>query len=569
MIFFSKYQPCRLKKVLSSVAMGGGFHNRRRRNGHSEGQGMALDPNPQEMPQVLIRNWEGGSVDDVVRFLQNKTRLQLRNAHLEGNVVKAQCRTQDVGVFERWNGARFAGRSLNVQVQKPTAPDSAVQLLENFLRSRYDPGTQLLNLANMRGDPILAGAGLFSTPTRTSKMFQALMKLAGELLPGVRSVSLESNDMQDVTNVTQLAQTYPKLENLSLANNRIASTRGLSVWRNKFPMLRELVLAGNPLMPAQSAEVVAMFPRLIILDSVQVRSEADLPSNSLPVPTKLTFFENAEIQQMATAFLTNFFGLWDVNREGLLQLYDALSEFTLCYNAATPRLSLANNTHTGRTGPYISESRNLMRTSTANARHHRVALGPEAVMRVFAHIPRTKHDLAKPGAFAIDAWQVHGIRQQGDTGVLMSVHGEFVDQDTNFPRSFDRTLIVVPSPTGAMVIASDMLTVRSHSAMPQPDLRTDQGTPGTAAPAPPAAGTPVPAGPVPAATQPQLQQPSQLEAGPGPVAAANMVQALMQQTHLNAHYAELCAKQANFDLGVALSLFQQSRANLPPDAFAG
>lgn len=564
--------------------MGGGFHNRRRRNGQSEGQGMAIDSQPQEMPQVSIRNWEGGSVDDVVRFLQNKTRLQLRNPHLEGNVVVAQCRKQDVGVFERWNGARFAGRSLSLQVQKPAAPDSAVHLLENFLRSRYDPATQLLNLANMRGDPILTGAGLFSTPTRTSKMFQALMKLAGELLPGVRSVSLESNDMQDVTNVTQLSQTYPKLENLSLANNRITSTRGLSVWRNKFPLLRELVLAGNPLMPAQSAEVVAMFPRLLILDSVQVRSEAELPSNSLPVPMKLTFFENPEIQQMATAFLTNFFGLWDVNRDGLLQLYDALSEFSLCYNAATPRLSLANNTHTGRTGPYIAESRNLMRTSTANARHHRVALGPEAVKRVFNHIPRTKHDLSKPGAFAIDAWQVHDIRQQGDTGVLMSVHGEFVDQDTDFPRSFDRTLIVVPSPTGAMVIASDMLTVRSHSAMPQPDPQPNQPVPGPipGAPVPgaPVPGAPVPGAPVPAPSalpgqpmpaplqnQPPIQQAPQLNPGPGP--EANVVQALMQQTRLNAHYAELCAKEANFDLGVAFSLFEQSRSNLPPDAFSG
>ena len=73
--------------------------------------------------------------------------------------------------------------------------------------------------------------------------------------------------------------------------------------------------------------------------------------------------------------------------------------------------------------------------------------------------------------------------------------------------------------------------------------------------------------PAPLQNQPPIQQAPQLNPGPGP--EANVVQALMQQTRLNAHYAELCAKEANFDLGVAFSLFEQSRSNLPPDAFSG
>jgi nuclear RNA export factor len=387
-------------------------------------------------------------------------------------------------------------------------------------------------------------------------MFLALMKVA-EDLRDVETVSLANNELVDVNWVTTLAQTYPGLKNLSLANNRISNMRGLEPWRHKFKQLRELILAGNPVVqndPTYKDQILRMFPRLVILDGQVVRDESQLDVLKLPQPIRQTFFENGDIQMMATNFLANYFRLFDDDRQQLLQLYDDMSTFSLSVNSGAPRVLVANPKPQSWAA-YISLSRNLQKVTTVTARNNRLYTGPQAIGNVFRRLPATKHDLSNASKFSIEAWRTTGVRDAADTGVIICVHGEY-DEPQNMTRSFDRTFIVLPGPNGSMIVASDILTVRAWAGS---DAWKEGG-----AVTPQPSGTPAPA-PVPTSQHVQPGIPPELN-GLTPEQMA-VVEKLMIETRLTPQYARMCAEQANFDLVRAAALFQQSRQQLPPNAF--
>lgn len=557
---------------------------RRRQNG-----GMAVDQptRPAEqikVPFVEIRNWEGGPFADLVSFVERRAKIALQQPKQVGNVVSAQITASETRDAEKLSGVRFSGNRLSIKVvYKPVTPSpetsQTIQILRDFLNQRYVPAAGLLDLSAMMGDATLQAHGFLANAATALKTFQALMKIAKSALPRVVSVKLDANGLADGELVAHVASTYPGLLNLSLANNMLASVQSLAALRNKLPALRELVLAGNPVQqhPAyesQVREVVQMFPKLLIIDGLQVRDEAQLPGNALPLPLKPTFFEDDGVAQVVPHFLTNFFMLWDTNRPGLLPLYDDASLFSMCYNAAAPHLPSSKPAPQS----YISNSRNLERNSSQHARHNKVHVGAARIHEAFAALPASRHDLANAAAFAIDAWKVSDVRAFGDTAIIISVHGEFVETAKNEPRSFDRCLVVLPGPSSYLV-ASDMLTVRMHAQLP---VATAGAAPTPAPAQMPAAAAPVPvqAGQVPGQVPGQAPGMAPgvapgvaagmapgMAPGQAPGQAADLVQEVMRQTRLTQGYAEMCLQQANFDLAAALQLFQQYRAQLPPDAF--
>lgn len=544
--------------------------HRRKRNDAYDDHG-----NQGNQVKVEVRGWEGGSRDDLVAFLLRKANIRLMNPSTSGPVLSAYVKKFEAAPLLKFSGIRFAGAPLKITLADgqdggnggaSSGKLQTVEMLRNFLSSRYNEQAKYLDLQALRHDQYLVSNNLFSSASTESKMFVALMKVA-EDLRNVETVSLADNDLIDVNWVTTLAQTYPGLKNLSLANNRIAGMRGLEPWRHKFRQLRELILAGNPLVtnePTYKDQVLRMFPRLVILDGQVVRDESQLDVLRLPQPVRQTFFENPDIQSMATGFVANYFRLFDEDRQQLLQLYDDASTFSLSVNSGAPRV-LISNPKPQSWSAYISLSRNLQKVTTVTARNNRLYTGPQAIGGVFRRLPPTKHDLAQAHKFSIEAWRVPDVRVAGDTGVMICVHGEY-DEPQNIIRSFDRTFIVLQGPAGNMIVSADIMTVRAWAGSDAwKETGSHPGTPG---------GTPVPTGPPPPANSPAP--------GPGvsPVPQGippelngltpeqiSIVEKLMIETRLNAQYARMCAEQANFDLGQAAALFQQSRAQLPPNAF--
>lgn len=505
---------------------------------------------------VEIRNWQGGSKDDLIRFINKKSQIRLQSVYITGPILHASVRSNEAGIIRKYNGIRFAGASLDITTpndngseQQSQQTQSAVKLLETYLQNHYLPEAKLLNLAGMKDDPFLIENGLMATASTSSKMFPAMMKVASLNIPHVESVSLDANGLTDIISVTTLASTYPNLKNLSLANNAIARIKAFENWRHKFPHLRELILTGNPITttPTYKADMIKLFPRLVMLDGQIVQDPSQIDTPRLPVPIKQNFFENPEIQSISAGFLTSFFDFYDRDRSQLMPLYDGHSTFSLNVNTVAPR-ALVQGTAPSWSA-YISYSRNLDKITSSKARLNRLSIGPDSIASVFQRLPATKHDLKNPEKFSLDVWKINSVRVPGDQAIMISVHGEFEEAPNSFIRSFDRSLILVPGPNG-MIVSSDMLTLRPYSGFDAWKESQAQAPP--AQPAPQIVNNNVPD----ALKQlgPEQQQ---------------VVQHLMQETRLNAEFALMCAQQAQFNYQQALELFQQSQASnsIPPNAF--
>ncbi|KAK9471033.1 uncharacterized protein V1510DRAFT_235817 [Dipodascopsis tothii] len=471
------------------------FNNGRAQGGDID---MAIDgADGESTTEIEIRGWQGATVFDLVGFITRKCQITLQGAKAHGPVVRARIPTGKLEALLKWTGIRFAGDSLTFSVAGDngagTAPvggsgglssnaESTITVLRKFLESRYSAENQLLNLTSMASDGYLQANGMFSSLTTSSKMFPAMMKVASMDLKAVESVSLASNQLDDVASVTTLSQTYPHLKNLSLADNNLTQWRNLDPFRGKFREIRELIMTGNPItsLPNYQSEMLRRFPSLKILDGVVVES-IDLgcasasfnnSSNSfavniqkLPIATLAGFFETDEIQNIVMDFLGKFLHVYDNDRSQLQPLYDNLSQFSLAVNTTAARVSSGVQNWSA----YIPLSRNLTRISSPAARVARVAVGERAILELMQRVPATRHDLSDPQKFAIEALTVHGLRAQGDTGIMLVVHGEFEEvpsggtpNQQSMRRSFDRTILLLPvAETRSMLVVSDMLTIRA------------------------------------------------------------------------------------------------------------
>lgn len=569
--------------------------------------------------KVEFRNWQAGSRDNLVDFIFKKTRIPLNNVRVSGPVLHAVVNKTDSRVLAKYNGIRFAGSSLDIRVLdsennnnngggQSSETRHTIQLLDDYLNNHYNADLKLLNLDNMPNDPFLVSNGLFSSESTQSKIFPALMKIAENRLSTVESVSLGSNGLSNVSVVTTLAATYPRLKNLSLANNNISNIDALDPWRHKFTHLRELILSGNPITasPTYQPDILKLFPRLVVLDGQVIRDESQLDLIRMPVSIRHNFSENNEIGNIAGNFLATFFELYDRDRSQLMQLYDDQSTFSLNLNSNSLRqlggTGGMQHSNTNDWSAYIPLSRNLFKITSSNGRLSRLSVGPQSIAHVFQRLPPTQHDLKAPEKFSVDIWNVKDIRTVGDQAIMIYVHGEFLEQNNN-KRSFDRSLVLLPGPTGNMIVTSDMLTIRPYSGFDSwkespngnnGDINSNNNNTQSLASSsiqPSVSGSTTPNGILNLQQQqqppaPQLQpiQPTnaQIPALTVPPSIVNtelikhlspaqqlVVRTLIEKTRLTTNYALMCAEQAQFNLQQALQLFEQSKAQnlIPPEAF--
>ncbi|GMG55957.1 unnamed protein product [Ambrosiozyma monospora] len=531
------------------------------------------------------------------------------NSPLLRATVKSQ---RDADVVVKLSGARFANDVVRIRIIDTiggtgTNTPNTIDLLKSFIASRYDANLKMLNLEGMVHDQTLISNGLFNTASTNSKFFTALMKIALQQKIDVQSVNLAGNDMNDYSKyLTELSLHFPKVKNLSLANNKISKLDFFTKVRNRFSLLRELIISGNPIVNMNfHADIVKLFPRLVVLDGTPVRDEAKLNAiMTFPVPTAPMFFETPDLQKVATNFISTYLQMWDNQRMDLLSLYTAESQFSFMTDSI--QIGEAANAPANSWNNYTFGSRNLKKISGAKQRQAKLNIGQEAIGQAFQSLVQTKHTLQEhPELYSVETTTYPTLN-----GMHIVVHGEFEETGqpqqpqqqgfqkgrghyrSNNPsqqrgilqkRSFDRSFVVVPGNGGSFLIVSDMLLVKVHNEAPAWKIAQSQGTPvpaaaPTALASAPAIGVPgaLPTGPTATNAIPSLT--------PGvvnPVAAAlppdvaakltpiqqELILKIMGETKLNVQFTLMLCEQSGWNYEVAGQNFLSSRAQIPPNAF--
>lgn len=630
----------------------GGFHNNNQLNRNNNGNN---NFNPQNINNfvnanaipVEITGWNGASMEDCIKFISRKCRIIVSNAVIDNatGVLKGYVKNnKEADDLCTWSGVKFAGQSLKItkSIQQNSFTNqmggssvgngnSTIETISEFLKSRYQADIKLLNLTAVQQDPTLISKGFFASISTTSKFFPALMKVASELKLDVESIDLSGNNLNDLNTISALSQSFPLLKNLSLLNNNFSRLKVFESWRHKLNFLRELILVNNPLLNNITnindvnnikLELMKTFPRLIVLNGEVLRNEEMLGFNltlKFDHPQQM-FFQDDDIQGLSTNFVTNFFKIWDTNRQELMGLYQNESQFSILVDSAHPYLiNTQHSTHnnfgsSGHTdfGYYIPHSRNLTKISAAKSRINKLAIGQEQIFKSFSQLPKTKHDLInKPNDFSMEA-----VRFPQLNGVLITIHGSFQElaQPDNLdgfnsggagPRgnnkfsnhknkrvplsdkSFDRIFLVIPNVNGGMVLASDSLIIRNNSGSEawneNSSIIQSSNVSPAPVPAPAPAPTPTPApAPAPApmvapgmpnAPQTVPNAPSVADLPDNVKSMFNTIQQellvkILLETNLNLQYGVMLCEQSNWDYQLCILNFKNSEPSLPREAYA-
>ncbi|VEU21464.1 DEKNAAC102271 [Brettanomyces naardenensis] len=579
----------------------GGYKNNNYHNSNSSSNGFmnpqqSLDRanafNSSNMVSVQIQGWTNASEPDLVSFISRKAKIALQNveSNRSTGVLTASVRNaHEAEEVRKCSGIRFAGATLNVQIIDPAnggrsqVTQNTVELLRSFLRTRFNPSAKMLDLTNMVNDPTLVQNGLFSNPNTSSKFFPALMKLANQDKLDIESVNLSDNLLDDHCKyLVDLAASYPNLKNLAIGNNNIRRMEFFDRLKTKFAYLRELIVSGNPIVATNDANIlkgiVDIFPRLIILNGQQVRDESKVNAIfNFPVATKSMFFETPDLSKVAANFIATFLTMWDGQRLNLLQLYTPDSQFS--YQVDTTHLGETPMSSTTNWSYYLSHSRNLKRVSGARPRMSRLYIGTEAIGKAFQGLPKTKHSLQEfPALYSMETTSFPPLN-----GMQITLHGEF--NETGPPehpaqdhrptgrfnkygsnqarggqlekRSFDRTLIVVPGPSGGFIVASDLLLVKPYA-----------GNSAWLEHKAPAVAPIIPAVPANGVHQvlPNQVLPSDV-ASKLSAEQQQLVVKIMHETRLNLQFTIMLCEQSNWNYATAGQNFANSKSQIPPQAY--
>jgi nuclear RNA export factor len=474
----------------------------------------------------------------------------------------------------RLNGYTYAGAPLTIEETtdpfpgtRPSAKDSSEpktsetkDKLLAVLAARYNPEQKLLDFSALGTDQTLFSMGAFGSKALAEKSFKALLRLTAmhydnpaKREAAIQAVSIANNEILDVGEVFTLAHTLPRLRRLDLSGNKLEDFSKLSKWRHEFRRLEELHLVGNPVtnLPNYPSQVTEWFPNLQILDGRRVRTpeeaaealKAWFPVPLPHLPSNLRDGEN----NVASSFIRGFFTHYDHDRVSLIrQFYDDESIFSLMIGSNS------------ETDVYYNYSRNLELVGVRSpATQQRLFGGANVIAELWSRLPATRHfDLDQAGEWQIDCHTFPSLADpsgQGPAmGLTITTYSRFEEINPTLQvsgmRAFSRAFVLGPSKPGSTHpyrVVSDELTLRAWIP-----LETDD-----AIPAPPAEAV---ATTLAAPAAPSLTEEQQLW----------MVQEVMKRTGMNAEYSRLCLTgAANWNLDLALQVFNEKRAELPAEAF--
>ncbi|KAF5021249.1 hypothetical protein F66182_6718 [Fusarium sp. NRRL 66182] len=511
----------------------------------------------------------GGGLNDLLGFMERKAgsfrtgskrRVAIKKSHYVGDYVYIGASEEDAEELIKLNTFTFAGAPLEV-IKVDEIPDRgrAVESketqelrtqLKDILSQRYIGGNKLLKLDALASDAHLVTLGMFESHDRALKTFKGLMAIcdglfqtAKEKQDAIESISLASNNIDDVAQVEVVATTFPHLKNLDMSGNQVGSMQALQPWKGKFKHLETIYMTGNPIEaadPNYPATLLEWFPRLQNINGSQLRTpeqiaEREAALRPKPIPQNGPDFR--DVGGVGENFLLEFFSGYDGDRPGLAsRFYDEDSQFSISVD--TRPAPDADAPAPIPWASYIKLSRNLTKITTINARIQRLFRGSNSIQDAWKTLPITQHPDIKQelSRYIMDCHPLQGLvdpsgqNAGGVDGLIISVHGEFEEQDPNTSatgrRSFSRTFVLGPAKPGRGMIrvVSDMLSLRAYSPLPNVF----------------AASAPAPA-PAPAA---QHQA---------------MIAELSKQTGMTAQYSEMCLTQVNWEFDKALAIFHEKK----------
>lgn len=474
---------------------------------------------------------------------------------MRGDFVYITTSKEDAQEILKVNNFMFANATLHITEEpegvpsQDAAPMSSTALeikeqLRGVLSTRYDVNTKLLNLSSLGDDPCLNQMGFFAGGSTPEKMFRALMAICDSLFKtpeakrdAVVSISLAGNNINDVLQIMSLSDTFPDTINLDLSRNQFKDLKALQKWRHRFRNLQTLLLHENPIEstnPDYKAEVVTWFPKLLNLNGIQVRTPEQVAAASRPTPIPQSGPDFRDIGGVGEGFVTEFLSLYDVDRRGLAsKYYDEQSTFSVAVNNQPPRVP---NAPLPAWGAYLKFSRNHMRISHLPSRQQRLFAGVNQIQALWQQLPATRHPSlpAHLDKYLVDCHPIHGLADPagqnplGVDGMIMTVHGEFEDQEAgaakSTKRSFSRTFVLGPGAPGKnpIRVVSDMLLIKAFADLPT----------------------------LASATQAPMTDDQRKE---------QMLLELCRQTGMTPEYSRLCLDGANWNFDQALASFHEKK----------
>ncbi|KAJ2976851.1 hypothetical protein NUW58_g7986 [Xylaria curta] len=519
---------------------------------------------------------EGGGVKELLSFLERKAQsigqttrhIRIKKSQMKGDLVYITASKDDAQEILKVTNFTFAGATLRIAEAPEGLPDrgstplssTALEIKEQLrgvLSSRYDVNAKLLNLSALGEDSTLQQMGFFNGDSTPEKMFRALMAVCDGLFKtaqakrdAVVSISLAGNNVNDVLQVMSLTDTFPDIVNLDLSRNQLKDLKALQKWRYRLRSLQTLLLSENPIEVANlnyKVEIISWFPRLQNLSGTQVRTPeqvavAEAASRPTPIPQSGPDFR--DIGGVGEGFITEFLSLYDADRHNLAgKYYDEQSTFSIAVNTQSPHTP---NVPLPTWGAYIKFSRNHTRINHPPARQQRLFTGVNQIQALWQQLPRTQHPslTAHLDKYVVDCHPIHGLADptgqnpSGVDGMIMTIHGEFEDQEPGTTktakRSFSRTFILGPGAPGRhpIRVVSDMLSVKAFKTLP-PSVATPQQT---------------------VTAEDQQKE--------------HMLLELCKQTGMTTQYSKFCLESAAWNFHQALTSFLEKKAQLPQEAFA-
>ncbi|KAJ7284540.1 hypothetical protein C8J57DRAFT_1288772 [Mycena rebaudengoi] len=456
-------------------------------------------------------------------------------------------------------------------------PPRTVDHWYEFVKKRWNPETKCLNLDSIAEDDVVRKYNLLAPGAGggTAREAGVIFKLASRLQPPVETLSLANNQLNG-QHLSYLDKYLPQIANLSLQNNSMRGWKDLdsiSSRRGKLLHLRELVFMGNPLRETEyqnghadryKREIARRFVTLELLDQeaiaqisfdVTAGDPATAVAVEVPAPSATTFpfemgpsFIDGVDPSLVSTFLSRFFPAFDAQRPSLADVYTPASTFSYSANTSIPQRARIEGVYTSRETP---NQRKLEWTAwlgggSRNLRPAALHIGSQDIVQALVKLPLTQHDiLGAPEKFCVDAF-LAGV------GLLVIVHGQFVEAPSQGIRSFDRTFMLAPAPEGSrakmngwdVVILSDQWTIRAYS-------KHDAWTPG------PMLVQATLESNKPAQSTPNLPPDQQVLLNSLPEAQRPLVIQVCGRTRLNVKFALECLVGNEWNLERAIANFNQ------------
>ncbi|TRX96737.1 hypothetical protein FHL15_002403 [Xylaria flabelliformis] len=517
---------------------------------------------------------EGGGLKELLTFLERKAQsigqiqrhIRIKKSQMRGDFVYITASKEDAQEILKVNNFMFAGATLHIVEAPEGVPGDSTSLsstaleikegLRVVLSSRYDVSAKLLNLSSLGEDPSLNQMGFFSGASTPEKMFRALMAVCDGLFKtaqakrdAVVSISLAGNSVNDVSQILSLTDTFPDIVNLDLSRNHFKDLKALQKWRHRLRSLQTLLLNENPIevsVPNYRAEMTTWFPKLLNLSGTQVRTPEQVAAEeaaSRPTPIPQGGPDFRDISGVGEGFITEFLALYDADRHNLAaKYYDEQSTFSIAVNTQSPH---APDVPVPTWGAYIKFSRNHIRINHPPARQQRLFTGLNQIQALWQQLPPTQHPnlAAHLDRYLVDCHPIHGLADPagqnplGVDGMIMTIHGEFEDQEPGTSktakRSFSRTFVLGPGAPGRnpIRVVSDMLSVKAFKNLPASTSASQTAT-----------------------TDSQQKE--------------QMILELCRQSGMTPEYSRFCLDSTSWNFDQALATFHEKKAQLPQEAFA-